>query len=74
MLRGEEKASTGLNWRALEHLAVGKGATVEAFVATLGADRFEIDMAPWGEGHLRVNGREIGMCPTARTGDKRFGI
>ena len=25
----------------------------------LGANELEIDVAPWGEGHLRVNGQEI---------------
>jgi enoyl-[acyl-carrier protein] reductase I len=56
----EDKASTVLNWRASEQLAVGKGATVQFFAAVLGFDKFEIDVAPWGEGHLRLNGREIG--------------
>ncbi|HKD37460.1 MAG TPA: SDR family oxidoreductase, partial [Pirellulales bacterium] len=60
MLQGGNKASAALDWQASEHLAAGKGATVQAFVAALGADRFEIEVAPWGEGHLRLNGREIG--------------
>jgi hypothetical protein len=38
---------------------MGKGATFQQFVATVGVDTLEIDVAPWGEGHLRVNGREI---------------
>jgi len=48
-----------LDWKSIEGLAVGKGATVQEFVAILGDDKFEIDVAPWGEGHLKVNGREI---------------
>jgi enoyl-[acyl-carrier protein] reductase I len=48
-----------LEWKINEALAVGKGATVQEFVATVGNDRLEIDVAPWGEGHLKVNGREI---------------
>ena len=52
-------ASTTLHWKTDETLAVGKGATVQQFVASLGGDKLEIDVAPWGEGHLRINGREI---------------
>ena len=52
-------ASTTLHWKTDEKLAVGKGATVQQFVASLGGDKLEIDVAPWGEGHLRINGREI---------------
>ncbi len=52
-------ASKILEWRTDESLAVGKGATVQQFVATLGNDRLQIDIAPWGEGHLKINGREI---------------
>ena len=48
-----------LEWKADEALSVGKGATVQQFVATLGDDQLEIDVAPWGEGHLKINGREI---------------
>ena len=47
------------DWKSMEGLAVGKGATVQEFVATVGHDKLEIDVAPWGEGHLKVNGREI---------------
>jgi enoyl-[acyl-carrier protein] reductase I len=47
-----------LDWRTNEKLAVGKGATVQEFVATVGDDKLEIDVAPWGEGHLKINGRE----------------
>ena len=46
-------------WKPDERLAVGKGATVQAFVATVGADKLEMDVAPWGEGHLKLNGREV---------------
>jgi enoyl-[acyl-carrier protein] reductase I len=47
------------DWKSNENLSVGKGATVQEFTATVGNDRLLIDVAPWGEGHLRVNGREI---------------
>jgi hypothetical protein len=43
-------------WTSKEGLAVGKGATVQEFVAMVGADKLEIDVAPWGEGHSRVRG------------------
>jgi enoyl-[acyl-carrier protein] reductase I len=46
-------------WKPKDGLAVGKGATVQEFVATLGEKKLEIDVAPWGEGHLKVDGREI---------------
>jgi enoyl-[acyl-carrier protein] reductase I len=54
------------NWKTNETLAVGKGATVQEFVATVGADKLEIDVAPWGEGHLKVNGREIAHINDAK--------
>ena len=49
-----------VDWKTNEKLAVGKGATVQEFFATVGYDKLQIDVAPWGEGHLKVNGREIG--------------
>jgi len=42
-----------LNWKTNEALAVGKGATVEQFLATFAGHRFEIDVAPCGEGFSR---------------------
>ena len=50
---------TMVEWKADETLAVGKGATVQQFAAKLGSDLLTIDVAPWGEGHLKVNGREV---------------
>ena len=47
------------NGEPSKNIPMGKGATFEQFVATVGVDNLEIDVAPWGEGHLRVNGREI---------------
>src|SRR5271170_1890716 len=47
------------DWKTNENIAVGKGATVQEFLATVGDDKLQIDVAPWGEGHLRVNGQEI---------------
>jgi enoyl-[acyl-carrier protein] reductase I len=47
------------DWKTNEKIAVGKGATVQEFFATVGDDKLEIDVFPWGEGHLKINGREI---------------
>jgi enoyl-[acyl-carrier protein] reductase I len=52
-------SSGTLDWKSKEGLAVGKGATVQEFVATIGSTTFQINVAPWGEGHLKINGREI---------------
>jgi enoyl-[acyl-carrier protein] reductase I len=55
-----------LDWKSKEGLAVGKGATVQEFVATLDKDTFEIDVAPWGEGHFKVNGKQIAHINDAK--------
>lgn len=54
------------NWKSNIKGAAGKGATAEQFFATVGGDKFEIEVAPWGEGHLKVNGREIARVTDAR--------
>ena len=38
-------SSRPLEWKTDETLAVGKGATVQQFVATLGDNKLEIDIA-----------------------------
>jgi enoyl-[acyl-carrier protein] reductase I len=38
-----------LDWKSNETLAVGKGATVQEFTATVGDDKLLIDVAPWGD-------------------------
>src|SRR5260221_1906230 len=65
-------ASKLLEWRTDESLAVGKGATVQQFVATLGNNQFQIDVAPWGEGYLRINGREIAHVDDAKDRRQAF--
>jgi hypothetical protein len=50
-----EQSGLEIEWR----LSVGKGATVQEFMAIVRADKLAIDVAPWGEGRLRVNGRPI---------------
>ena len=57
------------NWDTNKDLPVGKGATIQQFFTTLGKDRFEISVAPWGEGQLKVNGLEIAR--TAEAKDRR---
>jgi enoyl-[acyl-carrier protein] reductase I len=59
-------ASTTADWKAKEGLAARKGATVQELVAMVGEKRLEIDVAPWGEGHLKVNGREIAHVDDAK--------
>jgi enoyl-[acyl-carrier protein] reductase I len=65
-------ASRTPDWRKKEGLAAGKGATVQEFVATVGDKRLEIDVAPWGEGHLKVNGREIAHVDDAKDRRQAF--
>ena len=57
------------DWEPNKDLPVGKGATIQQFFATVGKDQFEINVAPWGEGQLTVNGREIAR--TAEAKDRR---
>ena len=56
------------DWEPNRVMPTGKG-TLQQFVATVGKDRFEINVAPWGEGQLTVNGREIAR--TAEAVDRR---
>jgi enoyl-[acyl-carrier protein] reductase I len=60
------------DWKSNGTLAVGKGATVQEFVATVGANKLEIDVAPWGEGHLKVNGLEIAYVRDAKDRRQAF--
>jgi enoyl-[acyl-carrier protein] reductase I len=54
------------DWKMKEGLAAGKGATVQEFFANIGGDKFEIDVAPWGEGNLKVNGRKVAHINDAK--------
>src|SRR6202035_2439733 len=58
-----------VNWEPNKDMPVGKGATIQQFFTTLGKDRFEINVAPWGEGQLKVNGQEVAR--TAEAKDRR---
>jgi hypothetical protein len=48
-----------LEWMTNATLAAGKGATFQEFTATAGRHRLSIGVAPWGEGHLRLDETEI---------------
>jgi len=61
------------DWKTNENIAVGKGATVQEFLATVGDDKLQIDVAPWGEGHLRSMVGKSHTSTTKKTGAKRFG-
>jgi enoyl-[acyl-carrier protein] reductase I len=52
--------ATKPGWKTNPDLPVGKGATFQRWIATIGQNKLEMDVTPWGEGFLRVNGREIG--------------
>ena len=54
------------NWKSNDQAAAGRGATAQQFFATVGGDKFEIEVAPWGEGQLKVNGREIARVTDAK--------
>jgi enoyl-[acyl-carrier protein] reductase I len=59
-------------WKLNQDFAVGKGATVQRYAAIVGKDRFEIDVAPWGEGYLRVNGYQAACVDDAADSQQAF--
>src|SRR6185295_9299815 len=59
-------------WKLNQDFAVGKGATVQRYAAIVGKDRFEIDVAPWGEGYLRVNGYQAACVDDAADSRQAF--
>jgi enoyl-[acyl-carrier protein] reductase I len=61
-----------LDWKTNSALAAGKGATVQQFVAIVGDDRLEAEVAPWGEGRLKVNGRDIAHIDDAKDRRQAF--
>jgi enoyl-[acyl-carrier protein] reductase I len=72
LLRAADGCAPRLDWKTNEKLVVGKGATVQEFHASVGNEKLEIDVAPWGEGHLRVNGREIACIDDAKDRRQAF--
>ncbi len=54
------------HWKAHAPMSVGQGTPVQQFVATVGSVRFEIEVAPRGDGTLKVNGVQIAQVQAAR--------
>jgi len=63
---------TRVEWKPNAEHAAGKGSTVQQFIAKLGNDRLEIDVAAWGEGVLKINGVEIGHVANRKTRHQAF--
>jgi hypothetical protein len=63
---------TRVSWKPNAGLAAGKGSTVQQFVASLGHDKLEIEVAAWGEGVLKLNGEEIGRVANRKTRHQAF--
>ena len=60
------------SWKPNQGMPVGKGATVQQFVATVGRDKLEIEVAPWGEGTLKINGVQIGQVKDSNGSRQAF--
>jgi enoyl-[acyl-carrier protein] reductase I len=71
-MRAGAMTSRKPDWISKEGVAVGKGATAQEFVATVVDVKLEIDVAPWGEGHLKINGREVGHVTSAKDRRQAF--
>jgi hypothetical protein len=61
-----------LDWKPQEAVAAGKGATLQKFLALSGGHKLEIDVAAWGEGHLRVDGQELAIVHAAKDRRQAF--
>ena len=55
------------HWKAHQIPPAEEGAPVQQFVATVGSARLEIEVAPWGDGTLKVNGVQIAQVHAARS-------
>jgi enoyl-[acyl-carrier protein] reductase I len=67
-------ASRTPDWNVKDGLAAGRGATLQEFVATVGDKKLEIDITPWGQGHLKVNGRQIAHIDDAKDRRQAFRV
>jgi enoyl-[acyl-carrier protein] reductase I len=72
LVRAADMTTDKVDWKTNEKLAVGKGATTQEFFATVGPNKLQIDVAPWGEGHLKINGREIAHIDGAKDRRQAF--
>lgn len=61
-----------LDWTTDKNLAAGKGATLQSFSASWGPNKLEIAVAPWGEGHFKVNGVEVARIDDAKDRRQAF--
>ena len=64
--------ATKPEWKPVEGLPLGRGATVQAFTSSVGGETFQIEVSPWGEGSLKVNGREIAHVGDAKDRRQAF--
>ena len=69
---GVEPNQRTVVWSVNEEYPVGKGATVQEFVAVVGDSRYVIDVAPWGEGRLTVDSREIARVEGTKDAQQAF--
>ena len=60
------------NWKSNDKAAAGRGATAQQFFATVGGDKLEIEVAPWGEGTLKINGKEVARVTDAKNRQQAF--
>jgi enoyl-[acyl-carrier protein] reductase I len=58
------------HWKAHAAAPAGHGAAIQQFVATVGSARLEIEVAPQGDGTLKVNGVQIAHVRSARGGGR----
>ncbi len=70
-MQADGKAAN-LNWTINQDFPVGKGTTIEEFVATVGTSKYTMDVAPWGEGRILVDGREIARIVDAKDREQAF--
>ena len=61
-----------VSWTSNDKLPGGRGSSVHQFVATAGDAKLEIHVTPWGEGHLRVNGKQIAHVDDAKSRYQAF--
>ena len=66
--------SNTFSWKTNEALPTGKGAALQEFSTRAGSHNLEISVAPWGEGRLKVNGREIVHINDAKDRRQAFRI
>jgi enoyl-[acyl-carrier protein] reductase I len=60
------------NWKSSDNDAAGRGATSQHFFATMRGEKLEIEVRPWGEGHLKINGRAVASVANAKDRRQAF--